>query len=426
MEIELEAHRTLLVSGPASITLVKGRVEALGTPVPVRGKVVIRRGRAVPFRSHEKSVIAVVLGENAEAQELADDTIPASWRRRVDEVLALGRPCIVMVIGDVDCGKTTFCTFLTNKALAKASPIAIIDADIGQADIGSPTTIGLGIVKEPIMDLFTVKARSAYFVGVTSPSEVADKVIQGLITLKREAADAGVGFIVINTDGWIQGDEAKLYKVKIAKTLKPSIIVGIQRETELSQILSALEAEGMKVYCLETSAAVKRRDREERKRLRELGYKKFLRGSRLSFLPISWIKIENTPLGTGRPLLPEEVQEFENVLGCGIVYGEETSDTLFLVLKKGEGEESKISELKERAGRRLHLTTQGEEEGLLVSLLDDKKRFLGLGVLVEVNYKKRTLRISTPVKGRVGVVQFGRVKLTRNGEEIGVSDVFVM
>ena len=426
MEIELEAHRTLLVSGPASITLVKGRVEALGASMPVRGKVVIRRGRTVPFRSHEKSVIAVVLGENAEAQELADDTIPASWRRRVDEVLALGRPCIVMVIGDVDCGKTTFCTFLANKALAKASPIAIIDADIGQADIGSPTTIGLGIVKEPIMDLFTVKARNAYFVGVTSPSEAADKVIQGLITLKREATDAGVEFIVINTDGWIQGDEAKLYKVKIARTLKPSIIIGIQRETELSPILSALEAEEMKVYCLETSAAVKRRDREERKRLRELGYKKFLRGSRLSFLPISWIKIENTPLGTGRPLLPEEVQEFENTLGCGIVYGEETSDTLFLVLKKGEGGGSKISEFKERVGRRLHLTTQGEEEGLLVSLLDDKKRFLGLGVLVEVNYKKRTLRISTPVKGRASVVQFGRVKLNRNGEEIGVSDVVTM
>lgn len=426
MEIELEAHRTLLVSGPASITRVKGRVEALGTIVPVRGRVVIRRGRAVPFLSHEKSVISVVLGENAEVQEFADDTIPASWRRRVDEVLALGRPCIVMVIGDVDCGKTTFCTFLTNKALAKANPIAIIDADIGQADIGSPTTIGLGIVKEPLMDLFTVKARNAYFVGVTSPSEAADKVIQGLITLKREATDLGVNFIVINTDGWIQGDEAKLYKIKIARTLKPNIIIGIQREAELSPILSALETEGMKVYRLETSVAVKRRDREERKRLRELGYKKFLRGSKLSFLPISWVKIENTPLGTGRPLLPEETEEFENVLGRGIVYGEETPDTLFLVLKEEGAEEVKISDLKEKIGRKVHLVTQGEEEGLLVSLLDDKKKFLGLGVLVEVNYKKRVLRISTPVKGRASVVQFGRVKLTRDGEEIGVSDVFVV
>lgn len=424
MERELEASRTLLVSGPASVTIIKGRVEALGTTVPVRGRVVIRRGRAVPFRSHEKSVIDVVLGENAEAQELTEDTVPTSWRKSVDEVLAL-RPCIVMVIGDVDCGKTTFCTFLTNKALAKTRPIAIIDADIGQADIGSPTTIGLGIVKEPITDLFTVKARNAHFVGVTSPSEAADKVIQGLITLKREATDLGVNFIIINTDGWIQGDEAKSYKVTIARTLKPTIIIGIQRETELSPILSALEADGMKVYRLEASVAVKKRDREERRRLRELGYKKFLSGSKLSFLPISWVKIENAPLGTGRPLLPEETEEFENVLGREIVYGEETPDTLFLVLKEGAGE-VKIAELKEKIGRKVHLVAQGEEKGLLVSLLDDKKKFLGLGVLVEVNYKKRVLRIATPVKVRASVVQFGRVKLTRNGEELGVSDVFAM
>lgn len=426
MERELEVSKTLLVSGPASITLIKGSVEALGTNVPVRGRVVIRRGRAVPFRSHEKSVIAVVLGENAEAQELADDTIPASWRKSVDEALALGRPCSVMVIGDVDCGKTTFCTFLTNKALTKTRPIAIIDADIGQADIGSPTTIGFGIVKEPITDLFTVKARNAHFVGVTSPSEVTDQVIKALTTLKQEAAESDVDFIIINTDGWIQGDEAKMYKVKLAGTLKPNAIIGIQREAELSPILSALETDGMKVYRLETSVAVKKRDREERKRLRELGYKKFLRGAKLSFLPLSWIKVENAPLGTGRPLLPEETREFENFLGREIVYGEETPDTLFLVLREGRREEGKISELTEKIGRRVNLTTQGEEEGLLVSLLDDKKRFLGLGVLVEVDYRKRALRISTPVKRRPRVIQFGRVRLTRNGEEIGVSDVFAL
>ena len=295
MERELEASRTLLVSGPASVTLIKGRVEALGNTVPVRGRVVIRRGRAVPFRSHEKSVIDVVLGENAEAQELAEDTIPTSWRKSADEVLAL-KPCIIMVIGDVDCGKTTFCTFLTNKALTKTKPIAIIDADIGQADIGSPTMIGLGIVKEPITDLFTVKARNAHFVGVTSPSEVVDQVIQGLIKLKREATDLGVNFIIINTDGWIQSDEAKSYKVTIARTLKPNIIIGIQRETELSPILSVLEADGMKIYRLETSATVKRRDREERKRLRELGYKKFLSGLSSAFYPLVGLKLKTPHL----------------------------------------------------------------------------------------------------------------------------------
>lgn len=425
---ELEAGRTLLVSGPASVTLLEGKLEALGTSVPIKSRVVIRGGRVLPFRASEKSMIDVVLGENAESKEILENTIPDSWIKSVQEILTLEHPCIVMAIGDTDSGKTTFCTFLANKALEKVHPIGIIDGDIGQADIGAPTTIGLGVIKNPITDLFTVKTKNAYFVGMTSPSDVADNVIRGIALLKREATEMGLKFIIVNTDGWIQGDAAKSYKVEIAKAVKPNAVVGIQRDSELISILDAFENEGVKTYSLKASVAVRGRDKEERRKLRELGYKKFLRGSRMVFVPMNWIKIENSIISAGRPLLQERLREFEDLLGCKLVYGEETPSTLFLVLSRGEEIEAEdaVSRLAKSIRKKIRLVLQGEEVGLLVSLLDDKRRFLGLGRLFEIDFEKLALRITTPIKGRASIVQFSRIKLDREGGEAGILDAFAI
>ncbi len=425
---ELEEGRTLLVSGPASVTLIEGRAETLGTSIPIKSRVVIRGGRVLPFYASEKSLMDVVLGKNAESKEVFGDTIPNSWIESVQDILTLEHPCIVMVIGDTDSGKTTFCTFLANKALEKVNPVGIIDGDIGQADIGAPTTIGLGVIKSPITDLFTVKTKNAYFVGITSPSDVAANVIHGMTLLKREATELGLRFIIVNTDGWVQGDDAKSYKVEIAKAIKPNAVVGIQWDGELISILNAFEAEGVKIYSLKASVAVRERNKEERRGLRELGYKKFLRGPRISFLPMNWIKIENSIISTGRPLLPERLGEFESLLGCRLAYGEETPHTLFLVLRRGGEVEAEdvVLRLAKSVRKKIRLATQGDETGLLVSLLDDKRRFLGLGRLVEIDFKKLALRIATPIKARASIVQFGRIKLDRECGEVGISDTFAI
>jgi len=44
-----------------------------------------------------------------------------------------------------------------------------------------------------------------FFVGVTSPSEAVNKMIEGLALMKAEILDRTVDFVVVNTDGWIEG-----------------------------------------------------------------------------------------------------------------------------------------------------------------------------------------------------------------------------
>ena len=59
--------------------------------------------------------------------------------------------------------------------------------------------------------------------------------------------------------------------------------------------------------------------------------------------------------------------------------------------------------------------------GLLIGLYDDKKRFLGIGILKSLEIKKNSIHIKTAVKNHeeIKYVVFGFLFLNENGEEIG-------
>ena len=65
MKRTVEKGKTLLVDGPASVTLCSGKVEVFGSIPPVASKVVIREGKRLPFVVHEKSELDISVGENA-------------------------------------------------------------------------------------------------------------------------------------------------------------------------------------------------------------------------------------------------------------------------------------------------------------------------------------------------------------------------
>jgi polynucleotide 5'-kinase involved in rRNA processing len=47
-----------------------------------------------------------------------------------------------------------------------------------------------------------------------------------------------------------------------------------------------------------------------------------------------------------------------------------------------------------------------------------ERKFLGIGVLQEVDYARKTLRILTPVSEEISVVALGKAKLDKNLKEI--------
>jgi len=419
----VKTGKTLLVDGPASVSLLSGRISVLGAPFMVGEKIIIRNGKRVPFGVRKEATFDLMLGEGASFEEIDGGTVPPSWENAAKEVLSLEKPVTVMVMGGVDSGKTSFCTFLANEALRKKWKTGIIDADLGQSDVGPPSTVGFNFVSEPVKDLFEIKAESAYFVGLTSPSGAVSKIMKGLTELKNGAMEADLDFLIVNTDGWVDGEEAVKYKIQLTKTVSPNVIVGIRQEDKLTPILTALKE--ARVLSIDSPQLVQRRNREKRKILRELSYKKYLKQAKVQSFSLSWVKVEDSLLGAGGPLTPEHMEKIRSLLGKKPIHSEETLTTIFIVLGKNQSvTEEQIKEIEEDLGKRSKVIREGEEEGLLVGLQGKRGKFLGIGILCEVDYRRRVMKVCTPVNENVSAIRFGQIKLDENGREIGLSTVY--
>lgn len=359
MNQTVEHGKTLLVDGPAAVLVVSGKAEVLGFPVKDTRKIVIREGKRLPFFVAETASFEISLGENASVEEVDGNTIPPSWVEAVGVLKGFQKkPVIAMVIGKADSGKTSFCTYLVNNLVSAKQKVAILDGDLGQSDIGPPCTVAYAFIAKPLIELYDLKAENAFFVGVTSPNEALSKTIEGLALMKEQILNRMTDFVVVNTDGWVEAEEAVEYKVQLAEKLKPDIVLCIQQKDELEPLLTALIK--FRKIVIESASVAKQRSREKRKRLREMNYAKYLRDAKVRSLPLNQLTLEEK---TALPI------------------------------------------------------KQGEERGLLLGLYDAQRKFLGIGVLREVDWVRKTLKVFTSVSAKPSSVAFGKVWIDENFKE---------
>ena len=419
----VDEGKTLMVDGPASVSLISGMVTVLGASLHVEEKVVVREGKRLPLFVKKHGTFEWMLGEGASVTEIDNGAVPSSWEDAAKEILSLNKPVTVMVLGGIDSGKTSFCTFLVNEAVTNKCKTCIVDADLGQSDVGPPSTVGFTFVTEPVKDLFDVDAENAVFVGCTSPSGALNKLVEGLTQLKNRLTEEGVELLVINTDGWVDGDEASVYKVRLAEKVAPTAVVGMQRENELAPILDALHE--AKVFVVDSPQLIQPRSREKRKLLRELSYKKYMKGAKLQSFSLGWLKAEDSIFGVGIPLSRKRLWDLSDLLGKRPIYSEETVAAIFAVLKNSHYiSDEEINAAEKHFNKKVKVIQEGDEEGLLVGLKDEKNNFLGIGILNGVDYKRKILKIYTPVNEKVSALCFGQVKLDKNCREIGLSTVY--
>lgn len=419
MNRTIEEGKTLLVDGPASVTVISGTAEVFGSTVGSKGKIVIREGKRLPFTAKETTTLEISLGENSSIEEIDGSTIPPSWTDAYEQLLNFQKkPVIAIVVGTVDSGKTSFCTYLTNKLLQNKQKVAILDGDLGQSDIGAPCTVAYACVTKPVTDLFNLEAENAFFIGVTSPSIAISKAIEGLTSLKREVLNINSDFVVINTDGWVEGEDAVNYKVQLVKEIDSDVIFCIQQKDELTPLLNKLE--GFQKIVVESPPAIKQRSREKRRNLRELGYIKYLRNAKIQSLPLSWLKIETNEF-LGLSATHENMKQMKKVyelLGMKPLHFAELKDRICLIIGRSRWiSEEKIRKLEETFGKKIVVIRKGQEEGLLVGLYNNDRKFLGIGVLREIDYSRKTLKIFTPVSEGISTVALGRVRLDKNLKE---------
>jgi polynucleotide 5'-hydroxyl-kinase GRC3/NOL9 len=416
--LTIEKGKTLLVDGPARIQILSGKASVLGALVETGEQIVVRRGKRMPLESLVNCDVELTLGDSASFTLNDGSTIPPSWLQASEKILSRKEPTTVLIIGEVDCGKTGFCTFLANVSLGKKSKIAIIDGDVGQSDIGPPGSVSLSFFNEPVVDLFKLRSEDLKFIGATSPSGRTYAVLDVLGVLKQKALEQSADIIIINTDGWVEGEKAVKYKIDLVEKVAPDIVVAVQCENDLQQIQNALQ--NYPVLVIQSPQPIRKRDQETRKLLRESAYKKYLKEMKVRSFPLSWVIMEGDLRFNCNKDSPLRKQ-IEILLEKEVLFCQEGLNYIIIMVGKTVAiEEEHIKKLESELGKHVLWLRRGDEEGLLIALEDANGKVLGLGTIGSIDFEKETIAINTSVEEPVSKIRVGQIRLDTEGHEIGV------
>ena len=237
-----------------------------------------------------------------------------------EEIRQGQKPVTLFMLGGVDVGKTYTVTSIANGFYEQGLKVAVVDADVGQSDIGPPCCIGMGILEKGIRKLSEVPLHSLYFIGNTSPNGCMRECVKGAVAAVKKAEKLNTDVIIVDSTGWIEGEDAKRFKLLEVKELNPSFVIAIEKEDELEHILSHLN-KILKVVKLRMSREARSRTREKRKSLREEAYNKYFRAARdrdFEFSILEWIPAKGTILGLFDSKSKSENDEKE-IVGLGIL-----------------------------------------------------------------------------------------------------------
>lgn len=184
----------------------------------------------------------------------------------------------VLIIGHVDTGKSTICAFLSRQLLAAHFTVAIVDADIGQKDIGPPTTITMGYPTRT-QALADLQPAALYFVGTVSP---AKRLLPMVVGCKQLVDAARSDFVLINTTGFIHGAGRVLKHYKI-EALQPDIIVALEHNAELHAITHAYR--NYRIKRLRPSVQASSKTPQDRLRARQRAFAHYFNNAKELAIP---------------------------------------------------------------------------------------------------------------------------------------------
>jgi polynucleotide 5'-hydroxyl-kinase GRC3/NOL9 len=339
------------------VRLLEGNATVLGGPLRDDVKLAIRHEKQLPVEAHSEVTMEITLGEAGRVFEAEGSTIPRSWQAAA-EALQEMRVGKIVVVGAADMGKSTLCTFLANELLRHGTNLRLVDADIGQADIGPPTTIASALPNGYMTSLADLDPEFMLFIGHTTPSYVERLLID---RVKRLMNVDHARLTLINTDGWVLDPEAILYKINLIGAVAPDLVLAIAAGSELQPILSG---SGVRSLNVEAPESILSRSRADRREIRTAGYRRYLEGATTRTINREHIKV--TLPGQSRYFRGRALLEFQNIV---------------------------------------------------VGLLDSNGHLQQIGVLLD--FGEKSLRVFSRPANNVHEIELGYVKLSTEGEELG-------
>jgi polynucleotide 5'-hydroxyl-kinase GRC3/NOL9 len=128
----------------------------------------------------------------------------------------------ILVVGEKDTGKSTFCRFLAQAATRSSRSTALLDTDVGQKLVGPPACVTM---EDP-------HGLSLAFVGTINPVLGWSRLIEGT---RRLAQQTNADCLIVNTSGLLAGPGRRLKAAKI-DALRPDLLIAVGTGQSLEEI----------------------------------------------------------------------------------------------------------------------------------------------------------------------------------------------
>lgn len=230
---------------------------------------------------------------------------------------------VILLLGKVDTGKTTFTLLLADRLISEGKKVAIVDADPGQSDIGPPGTLGLGFPENRIDKLSDISPIKLAFVGSTSPGgPFLWPTIWGLLDLV-DFARKNRDVVVIDSSGLITGRDGYILAKSKVLAIRPDLTIFLGEEREYFHLIDEF-SKYTRVVVLPSPAGVRTKTIEERRTNRIRMWKAYFRGS--IEVEFTWdnLRLGGFPyFGIGIPLDRMALQKMSLKFGTKVLWAEE-------------------------------------------------------------------------------------------------------
>ncbi len=352
-------------------------------------------------------------------------TEPQSPAGLLPALLALPRGATILVLGAPDCGKSTFVQAAVSALTQAGRSVAAVDCDLGQSEIGPPGTIGAARAEAGAEFRFLrdLPVAASYFVGAISPNRHTLDVCAGAVQVTRAIKKSRPDFVLVDTDGYVQGREARQFKQKLCEMLLPQVVVALSRGSELDPLLLAFRNRDFPdLWRVPTAAAAQRKTPAARATRRTARFLAALDGAAPLVFSMDTVALLGTALGTGEPQPFHLLQFLSRSLGRPALHAERTGGHLSVIVSGETWDTSGLAAVETYFGvRTVSVTAAQKFAGLLVGLVSSGGQLLGIGRIDRIDFGRRTLTVVSACRkpGAVAQIWFGSLRLRADGRENG-------
>jgi polynucleotide 5'-hydroxyl-kinase GRC3/NOL9 len=330
-----------------------------------------------------------------------------------------------MLVGGIDSGKTTFCTLLANAAVAAGRRVAIVDADVGQSEIGPPTCIGMAVADEPFAGLSDLIPAALAFVGSTSPRGALLEMTVSIRRMADAAAEREPDLTLVDTTGLVRPPQGVRLKQGKFALLNPEQVVALQKRGECEPILASLaHSERVAVHRLPVPVVIANKTAVVRAQRRASRFARYFTGAQVHRYLLDEVALTGTWLNGERPLAPHLMNFIGTSLGVRVFHAERQEGRLCIVSSGPIVSARGIGAVQEEfRTQELIVTHASSLRHLVVGMADGNDKLLGVGLIEELDFRRREIGILSPLRAPAAIrlLHFGLLRVKPDGNELGVN-----